>query len=306
MSVRDIPDAATSRYMYRFEIISAEKSFTGVANSPEHKLEWLQLLVTAIKAVQKNMDQTSLSQSKPVAAHLQPDYEAKSCTLCNERFTVTFRRHHCRQCGRIVCQPCSKYKRELAYKPKLARVCCVCVNKPSDWRPEGRPPGVIDDPEDDYEEYNDITSTTFNNLKLTTLQKTLIVPDLTSPKTTTDLLQKSIELLRKNFNTTPLPLSEKNHNITTNFNDTQENPDPPPKRSLSDLSQKQSITHTEQNATQEANLIEHEIVLEHRIASYLLNKYPESIDAWLEVINKISIGKLDPSKFPKSKNHIQT
>jgi len=113
-------------------------------------------------------------------------------------------------------------------------------------------------------------------------------------------------LLRKNFNTTPLPLSEKNHNITTNFNDTQENPDPLPKRSLSDLSQKQSITHTEQNATQEANLIEHEIVLEHRIASYLLNKYPESIDAWLEVINKISIGKLDPSKFPKSKNHIQT
>lgn len=35
------------------------------------------------------------------------DSSSKACVLCRKTFTMTFRRHHCRHCGRLVCQPCS-------------------------------------------------------------------------------------------------------------------------------------------------------------------------------------------------------
>jgi len=59
----------------------------------------------------------------------QQDSEVDSCTICGEAFTTTFRRHHCRQCGKIVCDNCSKGRHRL---PRLAkggkqRVCDMCA-----------------------------------------------------------------------------------------------------------------------------------------------------------------------------------
>jgi len=132
--VTDIPDG---RYTNLFGISSAEYSFTAIATSQEHKTEWVNLMGATIREAQY-MAQHKFSQVKPVAVSFQPDYEAKSCTLCDEKFTLTYRRHHCRQCGRVACQACSKYKRELAGRQKQVRVCCVCITKPQDWRPHGQ------------------------------------------------------------------------------------------------------------------------------------------------------------------------
>jgi DNA-directed RNA polymerase subunit RPC12/RpoP len=30
-----------------------------------------------------------------------------ACPLCSKSFNLTRRRHHCRACGTLVCQPCS-------------------------------------------------------------------------------------------------------------------------------------------------------------------------------------------------------
>lgn len=40
----------------------------------------------------------------------QPDEQAPSCFVCGSEFTLFFRRHHCRKCGRVVCNPCSSVK----------------------------------------------------------------------------------------------------------------------------------------------------------------------------------------------------
>lgn len=37
----------------------------------------------------------------------QPDEEAAECPICHQNFTLFFRRHHCRKCGRVVCGSCS-------------------------------------------------------------------------------------------------------------------------------------------------------------------------------------------------------
>ena len=60
--------------------------------------------------------------------HWQRDVEARGCAICEVRFTVIERRHHCRKCGRCVCGRCSTRKQtlpELAFT-KPVRVCDEC------------------------------------------------------------------------------------------------------------------------------------------------------------------------------------
>lgn len=37
----------------------------------------------------------------------QPDLDSDHCAICGQHFTFFIRRHHCRMCGRIVCNDCS-------------------------------------------------------------------------------------------------------------------------------------------------------------------------------------------------------
>ncbi|KAI1824481.1 hypothetical protein F4861DRAFT_538941 [Xylaria intraflava] len=40
----------------------------------------------------------------------QPDSEVSNCPICNVRFGVFLRKHHCRKCGRVVCDGCSPHR----------------------------------------------------------------------------------------------------------------------------------------------------------------------------------------------------
>lgn len=52
--------------------------------------------------------------------------QAKTCALCQQAFSVTRRKHHCRLCGNVFCQTCSDNKMELASSAKPVRVCDTC------------------------------------------------------------------------------------------------------------------------------------------------------------------------------------
>lgn len=52
--------------------------------------------------------------------------QVKSCDLCQQLFSVTRRKHHCRLCGNVFCQTCSDNKMELASSSKPVRVCDTC------------------------------------------------------------------------------------------------------------------------------------------------------------------------------------
>lgn len=56
-----------------------------------------------------------------------PDNEALSCMRCDTKFTVIKRRHHCRACGKVLCNNCCNMKAKLAYLDfQEDRVCLVC------------------------------------------------------------------------------------------------------------------------------------------------------------------------------------
>lgn len=59
----------------------------------------------------------------------QQDSEVEKCPFCERDFSTTFRRHHCRNCGRIVCDDCSKQRLRLPRHSKSGkvRVCDPCA-----------------------------------------------------------------------------------------------------------------------------------------------------------------------------------
>lgn len=66
-----------------------------------------------------------------------PDSEVSKCQDCRKEFNTFRRKHHCRQCGGIFCDACSKHTKELRHpaqddgkeeKGKL-RVCNTCFKK---------------------------------------------------------------------------------------------------------------------------------------------------------------------------------
>nr|CAD7592012.1 unnamed protein product [Timema genevievae] len=58
-----------------------------------------------------------------------PDAEAPNCMLCDLKFTVLKRRHHCRACGKVLCSKCCCLKSRLEYMENSeARVCQPCFD----------------------------------------------------------------------------------------------------------------------------------------------------------------------------------
>lgn len=60
-----------------------------------------------------------------------PNKEAPTCALCARRFTVTFRRHHCRFCGGVACGDCAPPRKTMALKKRkgVVRCCHECFSE---------------------------------------------------------------------------------------------------------------------------------------------------------------------------------
>jgi len=59
----------------------------------------------------------------------QPDGQAIFCFICSDEFTVFNRKHHCRGCGKIVCDKCSPSRLPLIRLGYLdpVRLCDICA-----------------------------------------------------------------------------------------------------------------------------------------------------------------------------------
>ena len=57
-----------------------------------------------------------------------PDTEAANCMICDAKFTLVRRRHHCRACGQVLCSLCCSEKFALNHlEGKEGRVCKPCL-----------------------------------------------------------------------------------------------------------------------------------------------------------------------------------
>ncbi|CAL8337774.1 unnamed protein product [Arctogadus glacialis] len=131
-------------YQNELNIESVERSFILSASSATEREQWLEAIAKAIDDYTKKKITfiSSRSQDEPdmvpdIGAPLGskapiwiPDLRATMCMMCTCEFTLTWRRHHCRACGKVVCQACSTNKFYLEYlKNQPARVCDHCFTK---------------------------------------------------------------------------------------------------------------------------------------------------------------------------------
>ncbi|KAG1684729.1 FYVE, RhoGEF and PH domain-containing protein 6 [Nymphon striatum] len=130
-------------YQNEFSIISIIRSFSLSASSKDERESWITAINNAILInasrrntfnnihnieldSQNNSDVTSFTLGHHAPVWI-PDSRASMCQICTTNFTVTFRRHHCRTCGKVVCKRCSANKVALKYeKGHLSRVCDEC------------------------------------------------------------------------------------------------------------------------------------------------------------------------------------
>ncbi|XP_062855724.1 FYVE, RhoGEF and PH domain-containing protein 6-like [Trichomycterus rosablanca] len=128
-------------YKNELNIESVERSFILFASSPSVRDEWLESISNAIE--EYTMKQTTFSPSNKSPEEEDgldsstqlgtkapiwiPDVRTTMCMICTCEFTLTWRRHHCRACGKVVCQACSSNRYPLEYlKNQPARVCDKC------------------------------------------------------------------------------------------------------------------------------------------------------------------------------------
>uniref|UniRef100_A0A2D4FJT2 FYVE, RhoGEF and PH domain-containing protein 6 n=1 Tax=Micrurus corallinus TaxID=54390 RepID=A0A2D4FJT2_MICCO len=131
-------------YQNELNIESVERSFILSANSATERDEWLESISQSIEdytkkritfnptksleeADQEKEDERPVGSKAPIWI---PDTRATMCMICTSEFTLTWRRHHCRACGKIICQACSSNKHGLDYmKNHPARVCDHCFEE---------------------------------------------------------------------------------------------------------------------------------------------------------------------------------
>ncbi|XP_068089612.1 WD repeat and FYVE domain-containing protein 3 isoform X2 [Hyperolius riggenbachi] len=64
---------------------------------------------------------------RSAADHWVKDEGMDSCSGCGVRFSLTERRHHCRNCGQLFCQKCSRFQSEIK-RLKISSPVRVCQN----------------------------------------------------------------------------------------------------------------------------------------------------------------------------------
>lgn len=107
-------------------IRTPRKSFYVAAPSIEEKEAWIE----HIKDCQTNLLLDGSRQlGSTFAVTWIPDSAAMKCMRCFKKFTLTKRRHHCRKCGFLVCNLCSKDRVLLdnINTQKCVRVCKCCA-----------------------------------------------------------------------------------------------------------------------------------------------------------------------------------
>uniref|UniRef100_A0A5K3EYC1 FYVE-type domain-containing protein n=1 Tax=Mesocestoides corti TaxID=53468 RepID=A0A5K3EYC1_MESCO len=128
VSVSDVDDSGI--YRNGFIIETPKKSFTVYATIAEEKRRWVLSITQNAEASRKaagleGKGKLSAIQKSPVWI---PNSEAAHCMVClNTEFTLVQRRHHCRNCGKVVCAKCSQYRWVLPSQgPDKLRVCRTC------------------------------------------------------------------------------------------------------------------------------------------------------------------------------------
>uniref|UniRef100_A0A674EP10 RUN and FYVE domain containing 2 n=1 Tax=Salmo trutta TaxID=8032 RepID=A0A674EP10_SALTR len=97
---------------------------TGVCDEQEQALEELGCKLSESKL--KIEDIKEANKALQGGQIWLKDKDSNICKLCEKEFSISRRKHHCRNCGEIFCNACSDNELPLPASPKPVRVCDTC------------------------------------------------------------------------------------------------------------------------------------------------------------------------------------
>lgn len=127
IGLEDVEDSEVSKHQWLMR--TPTKSFFVSAPSHEEKEAWMQHISEFQSSL---MTSTDLKPTTKFAVSWLPDQAAGKCMRClNTKFGGAHRRHHCRNCGFLVCSSCSKQRTVISHihPTKGLRVCSSCHKK---------------------------------------------------------------------------------------------------------------------------------------------------------------------------------
>lgn len=135
MTVTNVEDSTDGSNA--FQVNHAQKSFLVFSPNAQEKSNWMKALKRFTGLCQ---EATGKSGAEARAVWI-PDKKVKTCMVadCDEGFSLTRRRHHCRNCGAVVCGTCSNAYKAVLNQQKPERVCRVCHAKLGGKKPSDVP-----------------------------------------------------------------------------------------------------------------------------------------------------------------------
>lgn len=89
---------------------------------------------SALQELGRENQSLQITTTKVKTRQWKSDDDVKECETCQKAFSVTIRKHHCRNCGHIFCNECSSKQAQVASSKKPVRVCDGCYTEVSHHR----------------------------------------------------------------------------------------------------------------------------------------------------------------------------
>ncbi|ELP89058.1 Rho/RAC guanine nucleotide exchange factor, putative [Entamoeba invadens IP1] len=121
--VKDVPQQNA------FEILTDQKSFVVYASNKEEKESWMTEITKANEEATRALKTRNKMNDSFIKPPFVPDNTVTLCMTCNTQFGIWTRRHHCRFCGKCVCDGCTKMRVPLPPLMTLERACPGCVDR---------------------------------------------------------------------------------------------------------------------------------------------------------------------------------
>nr|CAH8851249.1 unnamed protein product [Trichobilharzia regenti] len=111
------------------KLINAEDVSSSLRSELNSKLKEIKELQTAVIELGRENQTLQVLRERLTNRQWTKDDEAMTCFGCDREFSISTRRHHCRNCGGIFCQNCSSNRAATTFSKDPVRVCQACYKE---------------------------------------------------------------------------------------------------------------------------------------------------------------------------------